>query len=848
MSQGPSQTSTDFVEAALTDLASPDAAVRGAALESIGLPELAGVLDGERAAALAAVARDDPRGTLRHKALSALAGLGAAHGGTALARLVTELPVTEATAAARGLIACVGTPEELSALIGPLVWAGLRSPAEAAGAPANPGDSGDPASGAGAGLAASPGHTAPEALAVLLPSWGELIVERPAGGLTPRERAPLVAATRHPHPAVTRAADRTFRGLVNRFMARGEGQRGLEVLTALGREGLDPRMTAYHGARLALVGGLDPAEVRTAARVCGGAGRAGAGAGAAPVFGAAPGFAPGTGAGAGGGPGGGAGGERLWTFRSLYLEGLGELAAGKARRARDLFQDSAAVLARLLASREDLGAGGPAPGFEEALHHRALAHLATAVAMLVEGVPPESATLVMQAREAHFFSLLYQAQNTRSGGSSGQGWDSVLTHELSPLRLLVPRQRGLWSARRLRELSLDLGALLASVHPMEMPGFEPATGAPRLARLRGPGGESAAGAAGPDGDGSAEGEPGAPGAAGGAQGASAGSDQGALDPITDPLQDAQRVHVFQDIIMAETEQLQALIVSLWERQRLGAGGGGLSAAQEQRLGQARARLDERLRTELLGPERVPDEYRKLRVPSSLALRLARDLRAVGELGQARSLVRALSEDLAASGHHREMLWGLELEAEVDLVEGAILTDAGEPQQAERFLERAVERLEGLEKLLVERSAGTPRMLRGLRDRRCDALVSLAVNANVVLGQPERALAYFERAHALRQDDFTNVLLACYRARSGRAAEARQILDALRPSPATYYNLACTWALLGDRERALHFLERDLAENHGGPAARNRQRDWARRDPDLASLWGAVRFEEVLLTE
>jgi tetratricopeptide (TPR) repeat protein len=309
------------------------------------------------------------------------------------------------------------------------------------------------------------------------------------------------------------------------------------------------------------------------------------------------------------------------------------------------------------------------------------------------------------------------------------------------------------------------------------------------------------------------------------------------------------MHALRRILLAEIEQLQRVYASLWERLRLSpAAGGARDMVGEARLAQLRARLNDRLRTELMGPVRAAEEFRKLRVPSSLALRLARDLRAAGELDEARALVRALSEDLEASGHHREMLWGLELEAEVDLMEGAILTDAGEPELAEEFLERAVERLLGLERLLVERSAGTPRMLRGLRNRRCDALISLAVNANVVLGEPERALAYFERAHALRQDDFTIVLLACYRARSGRSVEARQILDSLRPSPATYYNLACTWALLGEKERALFFLERDLAENHGGPSARNRQKDWARRDPDLASLWGDVRFEEVLLTE
>jgi tetratricopeptide (TPR) repeat protein len=746
----PNQGSAELVREAMAGLSSPDASVRESSAILLGRADLAGVRVGERALALERLAESDPRESLRRLALQGLANLGAKHGAPALARLAATLPATEASRAAKRLTECVGTPEVLFALLDPLVRDGLGPLAQA------------PA-------------TAPEVLAVLLPAWGRLLADRSDGGLTAAERSPLTTAIVHPHPAVRAAADRAFRSLVDRFMARGEAERGLVVLTALGREGLDPRMTSYHIARLALAGGLDPQEVLAAARSIGRAAERGVD-----------------------------GGERLWTFRALYLEGMGELAGGEPARARMRFRAAAAALARLLSLREDLGDAAPPPGFEEALHHRSLVHLATVVALLAEGAPRDDPTLIMQAREAHLYSLLYQAENTRSGGSSGQGWDSVLSHELGPTRLLVPRDRSFWSAQRLRNLSVDLGSILASMHAVEMPGFRPSADS------------------------------------------GAGSNPG---PFTDPLLDAQRMHALRGILLAEIEQLQRVYASLWERLRLSpAAGGARDMVGEARLAQLRARLNDRLRTELMGPVRAAEEFRKLRVPSSLALRLARDLRAAGELDEARALVRALSEDLEASGHHREMLWGLELEAEVDLMEGAILTDAGEPELAEEFLERAVERLLGLERLLVERSAGTPRMLRGLRNRRCDALISLAVNANVVLGEPERALAYFERAHALRQDDFTIVLLACYRARSGRSVEARQILDSLRPSPATYYNLACTWALLGEKERALFFLERDLAENHGGPSARNRQKDWARRDPDLASLWGDVRFEEVLLTE
>jgi hypothetical protein len=58
-------------------------------------------------------------------------------------------------------------------------------------------------------------------------------------------------------------------------------------------------------------------------------------------------------------------------------------------------------------------------------------------------------------------------------------------------------------------------------------------------------------------------------------------------------------------------------------------------------------------------------------------------------------------------------------------------------------------------------------------------------------------------------------------------------------------MACTHALLGETEVALEWLKRDLEENHGSPGARARQQEWARSDPDLASLRGDPRFEALV---
>ena len=230
-----------------------------------------------------------------------------------------------------------------------------------------------------------------------------------------------------------------------------------------------------------------------------------------------------------------------------------------------------------------------------------------------------------------------------------------------------------------------------------------------------------------------------------------------------------------------------------------------------------------------------------RSPSMAALALARALRDEGRTEEARAKALALKADLEKSGDLKRYLF---FEAEIEMVVGSTWTDADEPARAEVEIVRAVERLQAIEDLMRERGAdaGQIAAVRGLRST---ALVSLAVNANVKMGDKGKALSYFERAWALRQDDFMRVLLACYRARSGRGDEARAILRGVTPSPGTLYNMACTWALLGEGDLALEFLRRDLEENPMTSGAREKQREWARRDPDLASLRGDPRFRELV---
>jgi len=77
---------------------------------------------------------------------------------------------------------------------------------------------------------------------------------------------------------------------------------------------------------------------------------------------------------------------------------------------------------------------------------------------------------------------------------------------------------------------------------------------------------------------------------------------------------------------------------------------------------------------------------------------------------------------------------------------------------------------------------------------------------------------------------------------GRRSEAEQWAEkaiTMQPTTDTFYNAACTYARLGQLERAIDLLER--ADMKG------RNYDWMVRDPDLFALKGHPRFEKLLET-
>ena len=306
------------------------------------------------------------------------------------------------------------------------------------------------------------------------------------------------------------------------------------------------------------------------------------------------------------------------------------------------------------------------------------------------------------------------------------------------------------------------------------------------------------------------------------------------------VRDEARLGLIREVLSVRTERL---------RQRL--------ARSEQRLRQAlmRGGADEELEEEIerlvreVGNARFQegldgeDLIYAARRPSSVALDLAATLREEGRGAEAQRLLESFLKEMEAGSLLQTYVWAIQSAARAESSIGSCLCDEGEPVEAERYFLRAVGRLEDLEAHFESRGL-SPAAYRDITSMRAGVLISLAVNANVRLKDTERALEFFERAYELRQDAFATVLLACYRARSGKEREARAALARVVPEPGLYYNLACTHALLGDTQRALSFLELELSVNHTTRGARERQRAWARDDPDLSSLRSEARFEEL----
>ncbi len=631
---------------------------------------------------------------------------------------------------------------------------------------------------------AQPQSTSDAALAELLGAYGRVLAEVPGAGARAVELMPLPLGLRHPAFEVQRAAREGLDALLLRYGELGQPQRALDALEALVGLGWDEDELDSRRAVLALRQTATPGEARAA-------------------------------------------GERLvrrnlrgpdraartWRFYGELFVGAAAFAERRPAEALAAFDEAGRSLAALRALRYDLrpliGATSESMGALDAdlVELGALVHVWSALCLLADGAGAGERGVLEHLRAAHVGSLRAQLEKaSASGDARAGGLDEIIDRALGPRRLVLLNARlGAWDRGELFTLQRRLGEGLASVAPWEMPGFAPAEGLPpRLGA---------------------------------------------------PLMDSERLTL---LLAVQDERLEALRREI--RELSDAAHRQLDDLLEAERVMEQAQLLQRRLFEM-EDERARDaengypELRRLRVASDAALRLAQDLRAEGRAAEAIEVGRRMLADLERDGRLEVGAGGAWIAARIEMVIGGSLSDEGLPAEAERELARAELRLREFENSLRDRMddadvsaedrAALEANVRATQLLRSDALTSLAVNANVRLGEPERALAYFEEAFALNQNDFMRVLLACYRARSGQAAEARAQIAQVAVSPSLFYNLACTYALLGDAERALDYLARELSENHPTQGSLERQRAWARTDPDLVSLRDDPRFRQLV---
>lgn len=116
-------------------------------------------------------------------------------------------------------------------------------------------------------------------------------------------------------------------------------------------------------------------------------------------------------------------------------------------------------------------------------------------------------------------------------------------------------------------------------------------------------------------------------------------------------------------------------------------------------------------------------------------------------------------------------------------------------------------------------------------------------ADLLLGHPREGLSEFQRE---KSEVLRLVGTALAQHTLGDAAEARKALDALLAgfSPTEPYEIACVYAWRGERDRALEWLDRAVAQRGGRGVSRLRIR-WIEHDPLLASVRGDPRYRALL---
>lgn len=721
--------------AALSGLDDPDPSVRLELATFLARPGFGELIE-ERVAALERLAIEDSNTAVRRRAIAGLGALDEDAALRALNRILDYASPSERQIAARGLARAWRAR--------PFVMQRVR----AGFAPLSKGTR----------------RTSDDVLALLLPAYGRMLAEQPAGGETALDRVPLVLGLRHPNPQVQAAAGAGFDALVRRLRLLADEERTLRILDAMDAEGFDRRVLLYERSLTSLRGRPDPLRALDAAQelreLCGSSGDVE---------------------------------ERGWRVSAYYLEALARFAAGDCSAALAPLAEAGRLLDGLLAERVDEARPELDAIVLDWLHQRSRVHLFEAVLRVAlalrsgasEMEAADTLALLEELDRMHLFELEAQLVATENQLTVMSDLDPTLDDELSPLNLMIETP-GLssWTVDERLSVARHIARGIRTVVPEEMPGFE----AFEL-----------------------------------------DLDEEAADVLA--KRNLTRRGLLGQAKKAYVGALQSELNKFYNALELD---GETMQREIQRQGEFQ-RLVRRLQFARQQP------LNELRFPSTLALRISGLLREeAARPREARELVQAMRADLEADGTLQSSYQGMEIAARIDMSIGASYMDEDAPRRSEIELEKAVERLEEFEQAARERGFSQAVIAR-IRAQRSTALVSLAVNANVKLNEPDRALAFFERAYELRQDDFMKVLLACYRARSNEDDAARRLLRDVRPAPDLFYNLACTYALLGEADKALQFLRREFEENHVSETSRAKQQDWAREDPDLSSLRGDPRF-------
>jgi hypothetical protein len=636
--------------------------------------------------------------------------------------------------------------------------------------------------------------------AALLLGYGRALAEVPGGGEAPRERLPFLRARNHPALVLQAAARASLASFVSRAAELSEAERAERVLALLGGEGWPREECLRRQLDLAwLERGDLPAALGLARAL------ARAAAGLAPED------------------------AEDWELRARMFEGAALYALGQTAEAAQLFGALSARLDASCARRSDLfpfpfpaplarawTRGGGAAQIDRQ-HLAALAHLW--LALLALDAEAGGVAVLSELRAAHVLFLESRVVALRTEAIDPTTLDSLLDRDLSPYTLvlfnehLAPAGRGAALDR-----ALALADAWGQVAPLEMQGL-------------------------------------------GAKPPPA--------PIYDVLLDPERFGLLVAMRSAQLAEVERRLGELSDA-FLGPRDPDARASQQDLLERYRHFLETSEREERVQLVRArkeageraltSDEMRTIHArlldnltPSLHAHTLAGELRSEGRSTEARALCERALGVLSTAPLGSSLLSEL-ASARFELLRGSTLMDDGRPADAEQAYQGAERRLAAIEKQVEERAAAAANdaelaqqyagQVRQIREWRGDALLSLAVNANVGLGDPQRALGFFERAYDLNQSSFMRVLRACYRARSGKRSEALTVLAGVVPVPSLYYNIACTHALLGDTDLALDFLERDLRENHPTPGSRAQKREWALKDPDLSSLRGEARFQRL----